>query len=431
MEDGSGTNAEVSSQNVFPLYPVCAVCLSRTGVFLCAKCSAIHYCSTAHQLVDSSRHEPSCALIQKHTAAIPEELRTEFLEFSDSKEFLSLETGFVKVMKKQSKIEEEGGGHEREWLGRYLDEFDQNYSRRIERLAIQLMKVNTLPATELAFDYLRGIQKILYVSERRGPTGPSLPALLGTLALLRLRDDQSYFNAECCRVRAHRRKWIPRINHDTPIVWAANKLFGGSEPRIDVILALCYPVQEYIGHFRTECPSGITLCITWCLRDLETLDAFRKVESWFINRLSYDVVQLITEELFDTTTLRARGFREFHEGRRLKWYIEKLKAARNYCFKSICFNYPRFWTRLLAALDRNLHPRFPKHFEARRSIEFLKPWWRATPGAVEWVRQSLEEFPDGEIFNLASMRRQYWAKRGIPNIAIFMKLEADRVNGMT
>ncbi|EPS39418.1 hypothetical protein H072_6804 [Dactylellina haptotyla CBS 200.50] len=147
----------------------------------------------------------------------------------------------------------------------------------------------------------------------------------------------------------------------------------------------------------------VLLEISW-IQDLINLQNFRQLEGWFMNQLNYDVTYYIRGFLVDSDVVRGRPdlWRQDNEAR-----IARLQAGQDALFKYISIRYASFWTDLITAIEDTsgtvgvwkepvadfsgalMMPRFPR-VHAMELVNLLHPIWKRTPGAVQWVKQSLE-----------------------------------------
>ncbi|KAK6337538.1 hypothetical protein TWF730_002935 [Orbilia blumenaviensis] len=413
---------------------------------------------------DWPRHESSCVAIQQSLLDISESRRQCFWAHGNFDEHLDPDTRMIAVI----------NGTTDGWPNYEYDTIEE-YRDHLERLVNELLELNTLPATQLAFEYLKRIYMVPD-PDRRYRHRMLLPVFV---TFLRLRNDQGcfYFQYFCCssdsenpqrpKPTQHQQQQLTStfyghnisVSTYQPVLRTADRLFGTFVPRKDIVDGLEMPVENYIRR-GIGFPGGLVLCLTWWLQDLATLKAFNEMEWWFVNRLNYDVVQLIREELFDTGTLRARGIRNFHEAGNRKG-VRKLEAVRDYCFKVVCVHNPGFWPLLLEVIDstqasglraKENVKKIPKRRrfwfsrkakvpklpirpseDVKRAVGLLYPSWSSTPGAVEWVRQSLERFPDGGFLQDVGVRPNYSVRQPSPkdaNLYLMFKEEEDRIDSM-
>ncbi|KAK6534184.1 hypothetical protein TWF281_005517 [Arthrobotrys megalospora] len=301
------------------LQPACQICGTTSNLFNCGKCSAVQYCSGAHEAEDSKRHLSPCSRIWERLYAIQqcEELPLDDILTPDSPI-----VGLIPIDSVDPVF------HTQSTVG----QVDRSLRNSLINICI---KLNTYASIKLAIEQIRMLSRYRIASPLA-----FVPALLKTGA------DRICYNllsierriAACDRNDGDEEVVLDRFYRE------AQKVIEQEEVGCDVFEDL----GRWIFWSPMPAPRSMAALIfvlqVWIV-DLENTARFdRTIASYLRGRLNYDTVEVIRGYLFESEAMGG-NIKVMHD--RDGKLLQELKSHQDYVLKASCYSCREFWEQLV------------------------------------------------------------------------------------
>ncbi|KAK6509613.1 hypothetical protein TWF481_004348 [Arthrobotrys musiformis] len=313
------------------LQPACNTCGAISNLFSCGKCSAVQYCSVAHETKDAKRHGPLCSRIWERISLVRqcEELPAHYiLQQNDP----------IHAMVPVDSV------------------FPVNFNHGVSASSLEnclrssliniFIKQNTHASLALAIEQMRMLA-------RDRLTSP----VLFVPTLLRMGADGICYNLLSIERRLE--VYGPRgmLNDDNlpagmqKLHTEAHKVIGREEPGCDVFEDL----KQWVLWSPMPPPKsmvGLVLVLKVWIDDLENAVQFdRTIAPSLRRKLNYDTVEIIRGYLFDSQVMI--GNRKVLHGRAEK-VLEELRRHQDYVLKASCYSNSDFWEQLILGVKSGI-----------------------------------------------------------------------------
>ncbi|KAK6516896.1 hypothetical protein TWF506_006780 [Arthrobotrys conoides] len=300
------------------LQPECQKCGNTSNLFYCGRCSAVQYCSAAHQTQDSKQHLPACSRIWDRLSPIQQ---CEELPLDDILSVDSPITSSIPADNTYPVFNTHGT----------VRQVDQ--SLRMSLIGI-CIKQNTHASLKLAIEQIRMLARYRIA-----------PPLFFVPILLRMGADGICYNLlsierriTACEKEGGETVALQRLYRE------AQSIMEGEEFGCDVFEDLRHWV------FWSPMPSprsmaALVFVLQVWIDDLENAVQFdRTIATSLRRKLNYDTVEIIRGYLFETEVMI--GNRKVLQDRAEK-VLQELKRHQDYVLKASCYSNREFWEQLI------------------------------------------------------------------------------------
>ncbi|KAF3093523.1 hypothetical protein TWF706_008759 [Orbilia oligospora] len=301
------------------LRPECQKCGNTSNLFYCGRCSAVQYCSAAHQIQDSNKHLPTCSRIWERLSPLQqcEELSLDDVLSADSPIASSIPVDSTyPVFNTHGPV-------------RQVDQ-----SLRTSLIGI-CIKQNTYASLKLAIEQFRMLTRYRIA-----------PPVLFVPTLLKMGADGICYNllsierriAACEKEEGEERMALQHLYRE------AQGVMEGKQFGCDVFEDL----RHWVFWSPMPAPRSMAALVfvlqVW-IDDLENAVQFdRTIATSLRRKLNYDTVEIIRGYLFETEVMI--GNRKVLQDRAEK-VLHELKRHQDYVLKASCYSNREFWEQLV------------------------------------------------------------------------------------
>ncbi|KAK6504335.1 hypothetical protein TWF506_002538 [Arthrobotrys conoides] len=134
-----------------------------------------------------------------------------------------------------------------------------------------------------------------------------------------------------------------------------------------------------------------------CIRDLKNLRNYNKISGWLENKLNFDLVERIREDIPDSETIRKNRRFLRRDIRDIDTVISQLEVWNEWSFDSTIPRCNDFWEELVKTIEKGSVTWVPHDLDIGEEIRqkaLIIYWrlWKDEPGAVDLIKKWLHQF---------------------------------------